>query len=335
MIVVTGGAGFIGGHIVRDLVNKGAEPVVVLDNLSGGYKTNVPSSVHLYTVDLRNSTETERLILRLKPRVIYHLAADAAENRSFYTPRYAVENNVNAFLNVVVPAIKTRVQKIIFTSSLSVYGDQSPPFTEYMNPKPVDVYGISKRTVEQLLHTMASFYGFRYTILRLHNVYGIGQNMQDPYRNAVAIFINSILRKRPIYIYGNGKQVRSFTYIKDCVAQLIRASTTKKCENKIYNLGNESRNTVLYVAKTLCRILDYSPTNIQFVPKRKGEVSSAYCDNTLLKQTLSYTDQYTLEEGLKETALHYINAQPLTPRYIKSMELTHTQLPNTWKNHLI
>ena len=193
-VLVTGGAGFIGSHLVDKLIHKGY-PVFVIDDLSGGRKENVNQSAKLYQCDLRDVEKTDRIIKKIKPELVFHLAANAAENKAQFSPIDITSRNWNAFINTLVSSVRSGMKRIVVTSSIAVYGSLQTPFKETDRPEPEDLYGISKLAMEEALKVLSKVHKFEYVITRPHNVYGPRQNMTDPYRNVVTIFMNSLMKK--------------------------------------------------------------------------------------------------------------------------------------------
>src|SRR3989344_5765834 len=198
-ILVTGSAGFMGSHLYDQIFAMGYE-VYGIDDLSGGFMKNVYQKRFFTKLDLRDRAKVATYIKKLKPEIIFHLAADATEGRSQFTPFSALDRNLIAYMNLLIPAIKNGMKKMILTSSMSVYGAQQVPFDEKMDPQPEDIYGISKAAMEKVTKVMSKVYGFKYVIIRPHNVYGPRQNLSDPYRNVVGIFINRLLHGKNFYI---------------------------------------------------------------------------------------------------------------------------------------
>jgi len=172
------------------------------------------------------------------------MAADAPVGRSQFTPFSAVDRNFVAYINLLVPSIKHGLKKMILTSSMDVYGSQQTPFYEEMLTIPEDIYGVSKSSMEATTKIMAKVYGFRYCIIRPHNVYGPRQNVADPYRNVIGIFINRLLNNKFFYIYGDGMQKRAFSYIDDVNEALEKIIFNSKCEGKIFNIGSDDALTI-------------------------------------------------------------------------------------------
>lgn len=339
-ILVTGSAGFIGSHIY-DLFFAIGHEVYGVDDLSGGFMRNVSQKKYFTKLDLRDRTKTEAYVKKIKPDIIFHLAADATEGRSQFTPFSAMDRNIVAYKNLLVPAIKYGLKKMILTSSMSVYGAQQVPFNEDMIPQPEDIYGISKMSMEKTTHVLADVYGFKYVIIRPHNVYGPRQNLSDPYRNVVGIFINSLLHGKNFYIYGDGTQKRAFSYIDDVVPAMVRAVFKKECEGKIINIGSDNPVTLNKLAKTVLEIFYGDMKNIsknllpKHVPDRPREVKYAYCEHKVAEKLLGFKPRIGLSEGIEKMIewARPIGKQPFV--YLTSLELDHPTTPNTWKARLI
>src|SRR3989344_4384102 len=214
-ILVTGAAGFMGSHLVDALVGLNQHEVFAVDDMSGGYKSNINPKSQFAKLDLRDKKKVWEYIAHVKPEILYHLAADATEGRSQFTPISASERNFLAYMYTLVPCIKNGIKRVVLTSSMSVYGAQKPPFSENMRRDPEDVYGITKTAMEEATEVLGKVHNFEFVIIRPHNVYGPKQTLSDPYRNVIGIFINCLLNNKNFYIYGKGEQKRSFTYIDD------------------------------------------------------------------------------------------------------------------------
>ncbi|MBI2049235.1 MAG: NAD-dependent epimerase/dehydratase family protein [Parcubacteria group bacterium] len=296
-ILVTGSAGFMGSHLYDHLAAAGHN-VYGVDDLSGGFLRNVSDKKRFTKLDLRDRKKTGDFIARLKPELIYHLAADATEGRSQFTPFSAMDRNWGAYMNLLVPAIKNGLKKMVITSSMSVYGSQKPPFSEDMEPRPEDIYAISKASMEVSTKILSNVHGFRYVIVRPHNVYGPRQNLSDPYRNVLGIFMNRLLRDKYFYIYGDGKQKRAFSYIDDVTAAMAALGFNPKCDGRIFNIGSDHPTTV----------------------------------NSRLT---GYKAKTVLKDGIGEMVTWAKAVGPQKFRYLENLDLINHLTPKTWKNKLL
>ena len=339
-ILVTGSAGFIGSHIYDLLFSMGHE-VYGVDDLSGGFMRNVSQKKFFTKLDLRDRTKTAAYIKKIKPDIIFHLAADATEGRSQFTPFSAMDRNIVAYNNVLVPAIKHGLKKMILTSSMSVYGAQQVPFKESMMPQPEDIYGISKMSMEKTTHILSDVYGFKYVIIRPHNVYGPRQNLSDPYRNVVGIFINSLLHGKNFYVYGDGTQKRAFSYIDDVAPAMVRSVFKKECEGEMINIGSDETVTLNELAETVLKAFygDIRSVPPNYLPKhmhdRPREVKYAYCEHKVAGKLLGFKSKVQLSEGVSKMTdwAKSTGKQPFV--YLTSLELDHPKAPKTWTAKLI
>lgn len=336
-ILVTGGAGFMGSHLAEYLLNEGHD-VYVVDDLSGGYRDNVPKGAEFILLDLREKEKTATIIKRIKPEIIYHLAADAREGRSQFMPIDCNSRNLTAYLHLLVPAIRAGFDKIVVTSSMSVYGRQQPPFSEDLEPRPEDIYGQSKAAMETDTKVLANVHKFRYTILRPHNVYGPRQNLADPFRNVVAIFINCVLRGKQFYIYRdeNGESCkRAFSYIDDVTPCVARAGFDSKCDGEIINVGPVEECSIDTLAELVLSVSGRKDLRPKSLPLRPQEVKDAWCTNEKAQRLLGYKTTITLEEGIKRMWKWAKSAGPKEPKYEEEFEIESPDLPRTWKERLI
>jgi len=340
-ILVTGGAGFMGSHLVDYLVKLGKHQVYAVDDLSGGYKDNVNPKAKFTKLDLRNGKKTEEYIAKIKPELLYYLAADASEGRSQFTPLSSTERNYLAYMYTLVPAIKYGLKKVVLTSSMSVYGAQKPPFSEEMPKKPEDIYGIAKGAMEDATEILSRVHYFDYVIVRPHNVYGSKQNLADPYRNVIAIFINCILNNKNFYIYGDGKQKRAFTYIDDFTPYFAKCGFKKECSGQIINIGPKEEYTISQLSDTVLKAFfpdGKVPKKLQpeYIPLRPQEVIEAYCTNEKAKKLLGYKTSVSFEEGVKRMIEWAKKKGPQKFKYLKGgVELATKDLPKTWSKKLI
>ena len=328
-IFVTGCAGLLGANYTRHLLANGHE-VIGIDDLSGGYKAFVTKGENFSFVKL--NLERRKKIVELfeehKPEVLVHFAAYAAEGLSPFIRNYNYRNNLICSANLINECIKHDT-KFIFTSSMAVYGEQEPPFTEDKRPQPIDPYGIAKYAVECDLKLAHEQFGLRYNIVRPHNVLGIYQNIWDKYRNVIGIFIRKTLNGQPILVYGDGEQTRAFSDIKYYMEPFDRLLT--EYDGEIFNIGADKHFTLNEVADAVQKVgkkYGYE------VPIEHGEprheVKHAYCDHTKAKSMLQFTDGTNLEE-LIESMFVWAMKQP--NRKVKTMEYEVTKdIYDYWRN---
>ena len=353
-VVVTGGAGFIGSHLVDRLIEVGHE-VLVIDDLSGGSLQNLLRD-EAGAQNFQRGSHPEGVAQELRFQkhslggadmgtlkadlcdceVLYHLAADATEGRSQFTPWRCTMDGLAASAQVFAAAAAVGVKRIVFTSSMAVYGDQEAPFTEEMEPRPVDVYGVNKHAAERMLQILAETHGFEYVILRPHNVYGPRQNAADRYRNVVTIFINRLLRGQPIQIYGSGEQQRAFTWIGDMIGQVAEAGWRPEVVNQIFNVGTDVPSSIIVLGMAVAeamglRVEDLSKWS-EFIPARPCEVHQAYCDNSKWWRVTGQEPPVPMPlasgiravvEWMKEIGVH-------EPPYME-MEIPSEKVPEPWR----
>ena len=217
-ILVTGVAGFLGSHLAEKLVEMN-HIVKGVDNMSGGYKDNIPKNVEFFSFDCCDLGKMKEVMKDV--HVVYHCAATAHEGLSVFSPYHITKNNLLASVSVFTAAVSNKVKRIIFCSSMARYGNQQTPFTEDMKPKPVDPYAISKVAAENVLVNLCELNNIEWIVAVPHNIIGPRQKYDDPFRNVVSIMINRMLQNKAPIIYGDGEQKRCFSYIDDCLSCLI------------------------------------------------------------------------------------------------------------------
>tara|TARA_B100002019_G_scaffold63135_2_gene54152 strand:- start:5358 stop:6347 length:990 start_codon:yes stop_codon:yes gene_type:complete len=327
-IFVTGCAGLLGANYTRHLLANGHE-VIGIDDLSGGYKAFLPKGEKFTFAkfDLERRKKVVELFEEHKPDVLYHFAAYAAEGLSPFIRNYNYRNNLICSANLINECVKHDT-KFIFTSSMAVYGEQEPPFTEDKRPQPIDPYGIAKYAVECDLKLAHEQFGLRYNIVRPHNVLGIYQNIWDKYRNVIGIFIRKTLNGEPILVYGDGEQTRAFSDIKYYMEPFDKLLTD--FDGETFNIGADKHFTLNSVAETVQSIgkkYGYE------VPIEHGEprheVKHAYCDHTKAKTMLNFQDRTRLDE-LVESMFVWAMKQP--NRKVKHMDYEITKdIYEYWK----
>lgn len=337
-ILVTGAAGFIGSHVFDALHARGHDMIGV-DDYSGGDYRNVLSvaapvlDVSEYPLHVADCNDYETM-LRLTRGVdtLVHCAANAREGASQFQPRYATKQNVAAYASVLSAAIANGVRNVILFSSMAVYGEQVPPFDENAEPKPADVYGCNKHTMERMTAILSGVHGFHYTIIRPHNVFGERQRMADKFRNVVAIFMNRILRNEPLFIYGDGEQTRAFSYIDDslpCFLRMIEQCAT--LHGNVVNIGGIHPITVNTLAKAVLAEMgaprDYP---IDYFPSRPLEVKHAYPTYEKSVRLLSYAETIGWRDGVAYMAAWAKRRGPSEWQNNEPLEIVNSATPIPW-----
>jgi len=315
-ILITGCAGLLGSHFTRHLLDKGHD-VVGVDDLSGGYIENLDVRVDFYERNLVDREKVGKVFSDTKPEYVYHFAAYAAVGVSPFIRNFNYTNNVVASANVINSCINHGIKKIVFSSSMDVYGSScDPPYTEDMRPDPEDPYGIAKYTVEMDLRQASRFFGLRYAVVRPHNVFGIYQNIWDKYRNVLGIWIRQTLSGQPITIYGDGSQVRSFSDIKYYMEPFERLMSLG--DGQTYNIGADSEVTILEAANKFSSVanrLGYATSIVHLEPR--DEVKLAFCDHSKAKEQLGFKDETDFEDLIEKMFL-WAAEQPQRP--VKMMD---------------
>ena len=294
--LVTGGCGFMGSHLVDELVRMGHE-VTVVDDLSGGFLENHNDESTLTIASITDTSMMDRVFRLYKPELVFHLAAYAAEGLSPFIRRHNYMNNVVGSANIINQCIIHKVKFLCFTSSMAVYGNQPAPFHEALELMPIDPYGIAKMAVERDIEIAGMQHGLQYVIMRPHNVYGPNQNIWDPYRNVIGIFMRQILEGKPLTIFGDGSQVREFTYIDDITPHIARVYRKDHDLTRTYNLGIGERVSVGVLAEMVCEVAGVHP-HVQYMPPRH-EVDNSYPSTGLFKRVFSPGEPTGLVNGLE------------------------------------
>ena len=328
--LVTGAAGFIGSWIANSLYGAGHD-VLGVDDLSGGTRYNLDKGVVWAKMDLSNPySNVDHLIKDFKPDCVYHLAANARESASFFQPISLTKRNIDAYTNVLTSSIKYGVKRIIPFSSIAVYGHQDPPFTESAPKKPADVYGLQKAYMEDMTELMAGCHGIEYIIIRAFNVFGPGQCMSDIHRNVLAIWMNKILRGEPLTVFGDGTQVRAFTYIEDALPAFIRAAQAPS--GQIYNIGSNRPVRVIEALGMVKMCMNQGDHPVNFEPDRYQEVKVAYCDVSRAKAELGLqeTDEFSFERGVRNMAAWAKAQGPQEWKTTDELEIINELTPKGW-----
>ncbi len=294
-VLVTGGAGFIGSHLVDRLIKENHK-VVVVDNLSTGKKENLNPKARFYQIDIQD-TEISQIFQKEKPEVVFHFAAQIDVRKSVEDPMSDAKINILGSLNLLDNCKKYKVKKFIFSSSVGVYGEpKTLPVKENHPLNPIAPYPITKLAIEKYLNYFQT-QGLDFVSLRYSNIYGPRQSSGGE-GGVVAIFIDKILKgERPI-IFGNGKQTRDFLYVDDAVKAAILALNAPS--SSIYNVGTNKEIAINDLLELLSKILKVKVKPI-FQSLRQGEIIKSRTDYSKAKKELNWQPKYNLEEGLEET----------------------------------
>jgi UDP-glucose 4-epimerase len=298
-VLVTGGAGFMGSHVAAELIKMGHQ-VLVLDDLSGGFRENVDPSAELLVGSVTDSALIATLFAAHRFEYVYHLAAYAAEGLSHFIKRFNYENNLLGSVNLINASINAGVRCVVFTSSIAVYGTNQVPMHEDLLPVPEDSYGIAKLAVEQELRVSHDMFGLNYVIFRPHNVYGEHQNIGDRYRNVIGIFMNQLMQQQPLTVFGDGTQTRAFTHIADVAPVIAQGAFARQAYGQIFNVGADTPYSVNELASAVGQAMGVRPV-ITYLPPRH-EVLHAFCDHQKLARVFGVRAQVSLAEGLERMA---------------------------------
>jgi len=324
--LVTGGAGFMGSHVAEHLLRAGHD-VVVLDDLSGGFRENVPDGATFVKGSILDHDLVNRLFGRHSFDYVYHLAAYAAEGLSHFIKRFNYNNNLIGSVNLINASVNHNVRCFVFTSSIAVYGAGQSPMSEDMTPVPEDSYGISKLAVEQELRVSHEMFGLDYVIFRPHNVYGERQNIGDRYRNVVGIFMNQLLQGKPMTIFGDGTQERAFTHIDDVAPIIARSVDEPNARNEVFNIGADLPHTVNDLAQLVAGAMGAKYQVIHLAAR--NEVKIAYSDHSKANRVFGGRQKKPLVEGINAMADWVRRHGARESSIFEGIEI-HKNMPESW-----
>lgn len=334
-ILITGVGGLLGSRLADYIIeNHPQHKVVGIDDLSGGYKENVNPKVDFWQMDIANHP-IENCFEVHKPDIVYHLAAYAAEGLSPFIRTYNYDNNLKATAKIVNECIKADVDRLVFTSTMAVYGhgwEGKRPFEEIDPPAPIDPYGIAKFACEMDIKAAGEQHGLDWTIIRPHNVYGIKQNIWDKYRNVLGIWMYQYMNNEPLTIFGDGEQKRAWSYIDDCLEPLWKASQLESTSKEIINLGGSKFTTINEACYLLREIMGGG--DIERVPvvykEPRHEVKDAYPTHKKSELLLDYKDTTDIRDGLTKM-WKWAQAQPMRERFVWDKYELEKGLYSFWK----
>ena len=316
-VLVTGAAGLLGSHFSEHLLDNG-HSVVCIDNLSGGYIENIDPRATFYPVDLTNADTVATIMKAHKFDYVYHFAAYAAVGLSPFIRNFNYQNNILASVNLINGCIKNNVKKFIFASSMDVYGEQDPPFTEDMKPNPQDPYGIAKYAIEMDIQNAYRQFGLNYTIIRPHNIIGPRQNIWDRYRNVAGIWIRKAMSGEPLTIYGTGEQRRAFSDVKYYMQPFYQLMTNKATDHQIINIGADDHVSINELAQIVEDVahekMAIRPAHLHL--EARDEVQMMWCNHDKAKTILGFVDNTDLYSLVSETWDWAIQIQPKEVKYM-------------------
>ena len=297
-ILVTGGAGFIGSHIVDRLIEKRFN-VIVLDDLSSGYRENINPKAHFYKADITNAKKLESIFRKEMPTYVVHAAANIKVSHSVKNPIYDAKTNIIGGINVIKCSKQNNVKKIIYLSTGgALYGNpEYLPVDEHHQIKPISPYGVSKYAIELYLYSYFINFNMNFVTLRFSNVYGPRDRIKSDH--VIPSFIYKLLNKKSPIITGDGNQGRDFIYVEDVVSAVM-LSLKRKTKDKVFNIGTEkliSINELFYEVKNILKV-NVEP---KYVEKRKGDVKEVYLNAKRAKEHLGWKPVTDLQSGLKAT----------------------------------
>jgi UDP-glucose 4-epimerase len=292
------------------LLNAGYN-VVVLDDLSGGFVENVETlsasdasgkkRIPIFVQgSILNHELVNSLFAQYKFTYVYYLAAYAAEGLSHFIKRFNYQNNLVGSVNLIDAAVNHGTKCFVFTSSMAVYGSSQVPMSEDMTPAPGDSYGIAKAAVEQELAISLKLFGLDYVIFRPHNVIGPRQNMGDRYRNVAGIFMNQLLKGLPMTVFGDGEQMRAFSYIDDIVPAIATAPKVPAAINQVFNIGADTPCTINELAEVVAEAMGCEKKVVHLEGRR--EVKIAFCRHDRVKQVFGVKPLISLRDGIRKMA---------------------------------
>jgi len=306
-VLVAGGAGFIGSHIVDKLVEADNE-VIVLDNLFTGRRQNIEQyRQHKAFKFVKGDVRDFELVKQTVKDVdaVFNEAAVVSVPRSVENPLLANDVNVKGTLNLLKASLDSHVRRFVQASSASVYGDtKTMPVHEDMAPKPISPYAVSELAAENYTRVFYQVYGLETVCLRYFNVYGPRQTYSS-YSGATTIFVNQLLRNQPPTILGDGKQTRDFVYVEDVVQANMLALTEKKAVGEVFNIATGKATSVNQLIETLQRIMQRTDLKPIHKEPRPGDIRQSYASIEKAKRILDYEPRFSLETGLKKLAEFY------------------------------
>ncbi|MBX3189139.1 MAG: NAD-dependent epimerase/dehydratase family protein [Labilithrix sp.] len=301
--LVTGGAGFIGSHIVQRLADTGHD-VVVLDNFLTGKRENLAgiSGVRIVEDDVRDPKAVEASAAGCE--VIFHEAAIVSVPSSVERPQESHDVNIQGTLNVLQAARVARVRRVVFASSAAIYGEEPTlPKVESMRPEPISPYGVEKITSEHYLATWSKLFGVETVALRYFNVFGPRQDPSSPYSGVISVFVDRVLAGKPITFFGDGTQSRDFVFVGNVVDANILAATKRGVSGGVFNIACGARTTLVELATLIERAAGRTVAR-SVAPARAGDIKDSVADIDRARAELGYAPKVDVEDGLRQLVDH-------------------------------
>ena len=310
-VLITGVAGLLGSRLADWIIENTDGEVVGIDDLSGGYIENVNSEVTFYKKNLVTD-DIEDLFDKYDFDIVYHFAAYAAEGLSPFIRQFNYENNLVATSRIINQCITHDINRLVFTSTMAVYGRGTPPFDERDLPQPIDPYGVAKYACEMDIKIAGEQHGLDWCIIRPHNVYGEKQNIWDRYRNVLGIWMYQYMNGEDMTIFGDGEQIRAFSFIDDTLEPMWKAGIQDNCSKEIINLGGTKFYTIKEANNILREVIDAGDI-VHLEPRH--EVKDAHPTWQKSVELLGYEDKTTLYDGLKQM-WDWAQKQPMRDRFV-------------------
>ena len=305
-ILVTGGAGFIGSHLVDGLIAEGHH-VIIVDNLSTGSRKNLNPKAVFYEEDIRHTDALDRIFADEQVQIVFHEAAQTLVPYSMEHPKEDAELNIMGLINVLDMCRKYHVEKIIFSSSAAVYGDNlNVPLKEDQPLMPTSFYGLTKVTAEKYIQLYHDVFGLSYAILRYSNVYGERQGSHGE-GGVVYVFSKALAQGRDLTIFGDGEQSRDFIYVKDIARANIKAMDAA-VPSGIYNVSTAIETTI-NALKEILLYFSRVPVQVSYADARGGDIYRSALDNTAAKQVLQWKPATKLLQGLQATYSYFVEEE--------------------------
>ena len=332
-IFVTGIAGFLGSNLADYYIKKGFT-VSGCDNLVGGDLDNISKEVIFHKADCEDLNKMKEIIKGYD--VVIHAAAYAHEGLSCVSPNIICSNIVSGSTSVFSAAVSNKVKRIVFCSSMARYGNIKQPFFESDKPNPVDPYGISKLAAEKILINLCNTYNVEYNIAVPHNIIGIKQKYDDPFRNVASIMINLMLQNRQPIIYGDGEQKRSFSDVDDCIYCIDKLATDPNIKSELVNIGPGPENeiTINELFRKISNQLKFNQEPL-YKSERVNEVKNAICSSSFSEKLFNYKSNENID-GIISKMIDFIKTKgPKDFSYNYRIEINNNLTPDTWSKKII